>query len=85
MAANFKVIYFEPSFSGDNGTLSIEVSEEKNGVFYNTPVLGLSAGVEISIDNAERYEIGLIQICSSNDQRNYYGSNAVERWSYPSL
>jgi hypothetical protein len=83
MAANFKVIYFEPSFSGDNGTLSIEVSEEKNGVFYNTPVFRLSAGVEISIDNAERYEIGLIQICSSNDQRNYYGSDAIERWELP--
>jgi hypothetical protein len=80
MAANINVTRFEPSF---NGKLTVEHKE--NMIVYRSPVFSLTASVEVSIDNAEQYEIGFIQVCSYNEQRNYYGSDATQRWEFAVL
>jgi len=80
MAANIRVTRFEPNFYGK---LTVEPTQDM--VVYRSPVFSLTASVEISIDNAEQYEIGFIQVCSYNEQRNHYGSDATQRWEFAAL
>ena len=79
MTANFNVTRFESYF---DGFLAVEWSEEQNTVVYKTRLFRLAASVEVTIDSAEQYEIGFIQICVSNSQSNYYTSGATQRWEF---
>jgi hypothetical protein len=77
MATNFNVTRFEATFDGQ---LTVNWSPEQNTTLYRTKLFRLAASVEVSIDNNEQYEIGFIQVSSSNFQSNYYTSGATERW-----
>jgi hypothetical protein len=77
MATNFNVTRFEPTFDGQ---LTVNWSPEQNATLYRTRLFRLAASVEVSIDNNEQYEIGFIQVSSSNHQSNYYTSGATQRW-----
>ncbi len=78
--ANFSITDSDIQFT-DNSTHTIN----PGNIELCTRQLQVKVVVSAELGNNESYYLGYIQICTSNDQKNFYGNDVQQRWEFNTI